>query len=332
MQSNVYKEALAEAKQLREIAEQNAKNAIVEAVTPKIREFIDNQLMENSPSQKSNLLIDEEDILSEALFDDADSDIILDNDAISSLAGMMGANTSNDFILKTLSESINSLDRDQAELVLSAAKKLETTDNSLHASEINKGVSKLQESSTMASKEKVYEIDLNLLREEASQGSRKRRSSQRRSQRSHTKKKLGSVLSDLGLLKEDKIEIDLGDDVELPEDVQIVARLLADEEEEGEFSLEVGDETMDTEDVGAEVSMSAEEEFSLDEVFEVDANALVSEPMQKEALTRWSHPGVEKEMPRLDLRTSGAEKAAEKAMHSVAALKRVTSIRLNSIL
>ena len=41
MSSNIYAEALVEAKKLREVAEQNAKNAIIEAVTPKIREFID---------------------------------------------------------------------------------------------------------------------------------------------------------------------------------------------------------------------------------------------------------------------------------------------------
>lgn len=43
--SNLFKEALADAKALREVAEQNAKNAIIEAVTPKIRELIDNQLV-----------------------------------------------------------------------------------------------------------------------------------------------------------------------------------------------------------------------------------------------------------------------------------------------
>lgn len=43
--SKLFEEAIAEAKQLRELAEQNAKNAIVEAVTPRIREFIEEQLL-----------------------------------------------------------------------------------------------------------------------------------------------------------------------------------------------------------------------------------------------------------------------------------------------
>ena len=43
--SKLFEDAIAEAKQLRDLAEQNAKNAIVEAVTPRIREFIEEQLL-----------------------------------------------------------------------------------------------------------------------------------------------------------------------------------------------------------------------------------------------------------------------------------------------
>jgi hypothetical protein len=44
--SKIYLEAIAEAKQLRDIAEQNAKNKIIEAVTPKIRRLIEAELAE----------------------------------------------------------------------------------------------------------------------------------------------------------------------------------------------------------------------------------------------------------------------------------------------
>ena len=37
MSKNLYQEAIAEAKLLRDMAEQNAKNKIIEAVTPRIR-------------------------------------------------------------------------------------------------------------------------------------------------------------------------------------------------------------------------------------------------------------------------------------------------------
>ena len=40
MSKNLYEEAIADAKKIREVAEENAKKAILEAVTPKIKEFI----------------------------------------------------------------------------------------------------------------------------------------------------------------------------------------------------------------------------------------------------------------------------------------------------
>ena len=45
MALSLYEEAIAEAKQLRDVAEQNAKNKIIDAVTPKIRRLIEKQLL-----------------------------------------------------------------------------------------------------------------------------------------------------------------------------------------------------------------------------------------------------------------------------------------------
>ena len=45
MGTNLYQEAIAEARQLREMAEQNAKNKIINAVTPKIRALIERELL-----------------------------------------------------------------------------------------------------------------------------------------------------------------------------------------------------------------------------------------------------------------------------------------------
>jgi hypothetical protein len=45
MSTNLYQEAIAEARQLREMAEQNAKNKIIDAVTPKIRNLIERELL-----------------------------------------------------------------------------------------------------------------------------------------------------------------------------------------------------------------------------------------------------------------------------------------------
>ena len=45
MSKSLYEEAIADAKQLREMAEQNAKNQIIEAITPKIQRLIEKQLV-----------------------------------------------------------------------------------------------------------------------------------------------------------------------------------------------------------------------------------------------------------------------------------------------
>jgi hypothetical protein len=45
MANNLYQEAIAEARQLKEMAEQNAKNKIIDAVTPRIRALIEQQLL-----------------------------------------------------------------------------------------------------------------------------------------------------------------------------------------------------------------------------------------------------------------------------------------------
>ena len=45
MSKQLYEEALADVKKLKEVAEDNAKKALIEAVTPRIRDLIENQLM-----------------------------------------------------------------------------------------------------------------------------------------------------------------------------------------------------------------------------------------------------------------------------------------------
>ena len=45
MTKQLYEEALADVKKLKEVAEDNAKRALLEAVTPRIRDLIENQLL-----------------------------------------------------------------------------------------------------------------------------------------------------------------------------------------------------------------------------------------------------------------------------------------------
>jgi hypothetical protein len=53
----LYEEALADVKKLKEVAEDNAKKALIEAVAPRIKDLIENELMK---SQKDDLLLDDE--------------------------------------------------------------------------------------------------------------------------------------------------------------------------------------------------------------------------------------------------------------------------------
>jgi len=49
MSTTLYKEAIAEAQQLKELAEQNAKNKIIEALTPRIQAMVESQLLSEQP-------------------------------------------------------------------------------------------------------------------------------------------------------------------------------------------------------------------------------------------------------------------------------------------
>jgi hypothetical protein len=76
MSTYIYEQAIAEAKKLREVAEQNAKNAIIEAITPRVRELIDRELTDSTSANDFSL--------NESYGDD--DDIILEESAILELA------------------------------------------------------------------------------------------------------------------------------------------------------------------------------------------------------------------------------------------------------
>lgn len=73
--SNLYKEAIADARKLREVAEQNAKNRIIEAVTPKLRALIERSINEGDEELVDDLegtdLLDAESTMD--LFDEEES-------------------------------------------------------------------------------------------------------------------------------------------------------------------------------------------------------------------------------------------------------------------
>jgi uncharacterized membrane protein YgcG len=88
--------------------------------------------------------------------------------------------------------------------------------------------------------------------------------------------KLDEIMSILGLghLNEDKIEIDLGD-AELPDDIQLAARLVLDDEDEEEVEVEDDIEIEDEEEI--ELPDEGGELEDLDEVFDIDPEMLRSE-------------------------------------------------------
>lgn len=115
MSRSLFEEAIADAKQLREAAEQNAKNAIIEAVTPRIREFIENQLVGGTQNENSDDFL--RSAISESDLDE--EEVTLDETALRSLASLMnGTNSSkSNPDSAALSEAWSSLsEEDQARL------------------------------------------------------------------------------------------------------------------------------------------------------------------------------------------------------------------------
>ena len=60
MSKQLYEEALADVKKLKEIAEDNAKKALIEAVSPRIKDLIEAELLREAGEMEDDLLLDEE--------------------------------------------------------------------------------------------------------------------------------------------------------------------------------------------------------------------------------------------------------------------------------
>jgi hypothetical protein len=119
MSRTLFEEAIADAKQLREAAEQNAKNAIIEAVTPRIREFIENQLVGDAPPAEGDFLRSALSEADEEEAQDDDGEVALDETALKSLVNLMSGKTAApDTDKAALAEAFSSLsDEEQAHLL-----------------------------------------------------------------------------------------------------------------------------------------------------------------------------------------------------------------------
>ena len=128
MSKSIYDEAIADAKKIREAAEANAKSAILEAVTPKIRDFIEQTILEQSGGVQEVVTAEKEaEEAGEASLEDAEgadanagvddssiavnatdeNKVTLDESAIATLLSLIGG----DDIIDSLKEDTRALPR-----------------------------------------------------------------------------------------------------------------------------------------------------------------------------------------------------------------------------
>ena len=308
MSKLLYDEAIAEAKLLQETAEQNAKNAIIEAVTPKIREFIEEQLLRESSSASDDDIL--ESVAADVLGTD-DNDVILDESALSSLLEIFGgddirsAKKSDKIAYKSaLEEAFDSLNAKNRRKLVQVANKVRHSADFLHERNIDIDDKTQQENLSMSRDEILYEVDLddldNLLSERcappATEGGKKGDRSHRRDyedldeerggkkgDRSHAidfsenldeddELDLDEIMSLLGddLLSEDVLEIDLGD-LAVEDELQDALSRASISVRQSEEDEEVDvDELEDAEAPDdAEVEVGFEEEFEEESLDEV---------------------------------------------------------------
>ena len=174
MSKSLYDEAIADAKSLRDAAEQNAKNAIVEAVTPRIRDFIEEQLLGKSETQAT---LDEDvldSVISESLGSKTTKEneqVVLDESALERLietfSGGEKIRGPHRFLARgAIHETFSALDSETQQKVMSVANKLDKSLDTLSESGIVNDVSVKQEKSTMPRNDDIlYEVDLQALTE-----------------------------------------------------------------------------------------------------------------------------------------------------------------------
>jgi len=267
MSNKVFEEAIADAKKLREVAEENAKKAILEAVTPKIRDFIESELLESkddSVEEETN-----EDVSSE------DEEITLDEASLRKLSTLLGIDVSSDMsdvskvaISESTRDAFQQLDEEQKSELKNLANKINSRKRTLSADNISNKDTNLKENSVMD--DKYYEVDLKALREAVE------------AELSETLQQDGESVDEQQepsieeMLQELRLVLDLGDDIEedqIPEEL----RGMLDDDEEEEEEVELEDEEDDgAEEAGEEAEGDADEE-------EVDFQAL-GEMYQEEGM------------------------------------------------
>lgn len=277
--SKLFEEALADAKKLKEVAEENAKKAILESITPKIKKFIDQQIIEQAE-------ITEED---ENLEEENDSEYEeIDESSLTSLMEMLGVSNLSESSMKN---ALNKMNHQQIENLNEAAKKA-NFDDKLTSNRINKQYKNLFEEISM-NKERYYEVDLQALREAVEKEADDLHAEEELKSEMYEQDEDMESMDEMDdmeemedLMNEIKLALDLGEDIEedmLPEELR--GMLLPEEDEESEGELEMEDEEseemeapeLEGEKAEGEEAGDPDELPPLEEVFDVDPRMLREE-------------------------------------------------------
>jgi len=346
MSKTLYDEAIADAKRLREVAELNAKNAIVEAVTPRIREFIDSQLVGDTTKSVSaeKFLVD---ALNEGATDDSGEDeVVLDESALKSLVSL--------FTPKQTAQAKDSFQEAFDQLSDAEKKKLL---NLISEEKSDADLEENEEESAPAQEKKMndslYEIDLNELKNElaavASPGKPavKPAGAAMPPRAGGMKKKMPApAMEDMFEMDEDlyemdmdsdldeeymeelnemKLEVDLGD-LELPEDFMPSVRVVPEEEEEDMLAADdgdMGDMAPDAEETPADEAPPA----PVAETFYVDENMLRRELFRLREARKQKE---DKLLNKKSLKSAAHVKAAAKAFGD-GELEEVDEVEINAL-
>jgi len=299
MSNKIFEEAIADAKKLREVAEENAKKAILEAVTPKIREFIESELIEG----KEEEIEEDAEELDEG--SDVEEEITLDEVSLKKLSTLLGVDITSQLADKNTKSAISESTRDAFDMLderqkkdlKKLANKINSRKRTLSSATINNKESNLKENSPM--KDKYYEVDLKALREaveaELSETLYEDEGADEGSDHDVEEASLEEMLQELRLV------LDLGEDIEedqIPEELR--GMLEDDDEDEEEVELadddaeeaeEAEEEGEGEEDAEAEVDFQAlaemmYEEEDADEMVEVDEAVLAEEILRIRKMVR----------------------------------------------
>ncbi len=242
MSSSIYEEALADVKKLKEVAEQNAKNAIIDAVTPKIREMIEKQLVGDTveESGQDDILAD----LAESLLGTDADDITLTSESLKALSGLVN-NTG---------EGFSSKDAELTSLLVQERLLVVMDDVASDGPDINELAEMKQEifktyQRLVENKSVINDNDFNRIQKRLA--SLDYFLTEAIGENEMNERNLRNILDEEAL----RLVLDLGDDVELDADDVTVSVEPAEEVEETEESEEL--ETSDGEEV--EFEAGAEE-------------------------------------------------------------------------